>query len=136
MRWSGLGLVAWWGICCLFCSSTAFAHPGKVDACLGHEVAEAVEYGARADGSLIVPSEFGEYHLHFTSAQMVEAAYSLERYRADLSPMLRRELRDLGSFTVGGHIYDILEYTRQSEAIVHCQGDDEVTHTGIVRVRE
>ena len=80
-----------------------------------------------------MPSESGEYHFHFSPAQMQAGLASLRAYRR----ALRRgglDVPDYGSFRVGSRTYDILEYTRQGEAILHCQGDDTVTHTGIARM--
>ena len=114
---------------------TAFAHPGPVDACLGHTVTDRVEYPDQADGQPTVPSEPGEHHFQFTPEQMdQEVLPSLRAYRAR-HPSSTSLGIDHGSFEVNGRGYDIWEYTRQGEAIVHCQGDDEVVHTGIIRIR-
>ena len=120
----------------LLVAPTAWAHPGSTDACYGHTVMEWVEYPANPDGQPSYPSEPGEYHFHFTPEQMPEIRESLSAYKRT-HPQFTPLGEDYGSFTVGEHTYDILEYTReQREAILHCQGDDEVTHTGIARIRE
>lgn len=108
------------------------AHPGDVDRCGGHETETWVAYPSQAGGQPTVPSEPGEYHFHFTPAQMEEEV--LPSLRASRQ-QAHRPADDFGSFHVANRTYDILQYTRQGEAILHCQGDDEVTHTGIARIR-
>ena len=110
----------------------AWAHPGELDACGGHTATEWVEYPPQANGALIVSSEPGEYHVHLTPVEMDEALVSLRRYRRQYRGVMPD---DHGSFTVNGRAYDIWEYTRQGEAILHCKSDDHVLHTGIARMR-
>lgn len=141
----------------------AWSHPGDLDVCGGHTEMERVEYPLMANGQPTVPSEPGEYHFHFTQEQMdQEVLPSLREYRRRHALALRAlmsnasageaivvndalevvhmtkriglGMTDYGSFTVGDKTYDIWEYTRQQEAILHCQGDDEVLHTGIARI--
>ena len=125
-----MAVAVWWVM-----AGGSSAHEGPVDACGGHTAQEWVEYAPRADGTPTVPSEAGEYHFHLAPAEIEEARASLREYRrvrlegGSLLP------GDLGSFLVGERAYDIWQYTRQQEAILHCQGDDEITHAGIVRVR-
>ena len=118
----------------LLWSPVVWAHPGDLDACLGHTVTERVEYPANPDGQPSYPSEVGEYHFEFTLSQLGEAKRTLAEYRAT-HPAQTALGTDYGSFTVDGHTYDILEQTRQDEAILHCRGDDAVDHTGIARAR-
>lgn len=134
MRW--LTLCSYTMALLLQCSELSLAHPGRTDACGGHTVTEWVEYPANPDGQPSYPSEPGEYHFHFTPQQITEEVRpSLAAYK-QTHPQQTPLGEDYGSFVVEGHTYDILEYTReQKEAILHCQGDDEVTHTGIARVR-
>ena len=116
-------------------ATQAFAHPGEVDACAGHTATEWVAYPPQADGTTTVPSEPGEYHFHFSPEQMNDQAIpSLREYRR-LQQSLGHDPRDLGAFTVDGRTYDLMEYTRQGEAILHCQGDEDVLHTGIGRIQ-
>jgi len=118
---------------CIWMAPCALAHPGELDACGGHIAQEQVEYGSLPDGTPIVPSEIGEYHTHFTKEQLVKEVFtSLRDYRLthpELNPP------DYGSFIVGERTYDILEYTRQQEAIIRCVEDDGTEHVGIVRGR-
>lgn len=121
-------------LCLLLGQAAVAAHPGEVDTCGGHATTEWVTYGVKADGTPIVPSEPGEYHFHWTPAQVEEAVQSLVAYHTQQAAKGQARIDDLGTLTVGGQTYDILQYTRQQEAILHCQGDDTVDHTGIVRV--
>lgn len=116
----------------LICPLIASAHPGPLDACGGHVAEERVEYPNNPNGQPSYPSEPGEFHFHLDRAQFEEAKQSLAEYRAT-HPMHTWKGIDYGSFTVGNVIYDIIEKTRQDEAILHCVGDDAVTHTGIAR---
>ena len=119
----------------LQCREPAWAHPGPVDACLGHAVTEHVEYPVMADGTPTVPGEPGEYHLHFTPHQMEwEVLPSLRDYQR-VHPAATSLGIDHGSFFVGDRQYDIWEYTRQNEAIIHCRDDEDVMHTGKIRIR-
>lgn len=111
------------------------AHPGPMDACGGHTTTEHVDYGVQTDGEPIVPSEVGEYHIHFTPDEVADAAASLRDYKRTKREAGFIPINDRGTFVVSGRAYDILEYTRQGEAILHCRSDDDVTHTGIARMR-
>ena len=117
----------------LLFSTPAWAHPGPLDACSGHVAEERVEYPPMADGRATVPSESQEYHIHWNPEQIEQAQRSLREYFA--TP---REIGDHGSVIVDGVQYDILEYTRQSEAIFKCESERLEAgkiKTGIVRVR-
>lgn len=127
-------------VSCLF-APLASAHPGRTDACGGHQVTEVFHYAScvpSATGNASVEcadSEAGEYHFHFTAKQMNgEVLPSLSEYRRT-HPASTSLGIDHGSFTTGGKAYDIWEYTRQGEAILHCRGDENVIHTGIARVK-
>lgn len=112
------------------CTPPVLAHPGRTDNCGGHTVTSRVEYPPNPDGQLSYPSEKGEYHFHLSLSQLGEAKLTLAEYRAaHLGSSAHGP--DYGSFTVEGRSYDILEKTRQDEAIVRC-GDD-VTKVGIMR---
>ena len=122
------------GVMFVLLSQAALAHPGPLDACGGHIAEEWVDYPTMASGEIPVPSELGEYHLHFTSRQMNEEVLpSLALYR-QLHPVETFLGTDYGSFVAGGTTYHILEYTRQQEAIIQC-GED-VFATGIARIRK
>ena len=113
----------------------AWAHPGRTDACRGHAVQERVDYPVSTEGTTPVPSEPGEYHFHFSPQQMNEEVLpSLSEYRR-AHPNSTSLGIDHGSFVVAGRTYDIWEYTRQEEAILHCRDDENVVHTGISRIR-
>ena len=116
----------------LLIAPTAWAHPGGRDACGGHTVTKRVEYPPQANGEPTVPSEPGEQHFHFSAVQVKEEVLpTLWAYRRT-----HPDVKDFGTFVVNGRAYDIWEYTRQGEAILRCQGDAEVLHTGIARVLE
>ena len=127
------------------CSSTAMllllghalvaAHPGALDGCGGHTETEWVEYPPQADGQPTVPSEPGEYHFHFTPAQVDESFKSLRAYQRQQRNAGTGRIDDLGTFTVGDLVYDILEYTRQGQEIIRCRDESEDIKTGIQRVR-
>lgn len=112
----------------------ASAHDAPLDSCRGHATERSVDYGVASDGMLIQPSEAGEYHFHLTPDQIGDAVRSLYDYRKERGLLVNRE-DDFGSFGVDGVIYDIWQYTRQGEAIIHCAGDNDVLHSGIVRVK-
>lgn len=119
----------------LFIHTIAYAHPGELDSCKGHSTQEYVEYPNRFDGKPTVPSEAGEYHFHFTIEEMDnEVLPTLSEYRR-VHPRRNPLGIDHGSFMVKGKRYEIWEYTRQEEAIIHCTDDEEVLHTGIARIR-
>lgn len=118
----------------------ALAHPGRTDTCGGHTVSERYHDPAcrpTATGNAEVEcadSEPGEYHFHFSGQQMDrEVLPSLAEYRRT-HPAETSLGIDRGSFIVGGRTYDIFELTRQGEAIIHCQDDENVLHTGIARI--
>jgi len=119
----------------LLIASPVWAHPGELDACGGHLVTERVAYPLNPDGQPSYPSEPGEYHFHFTRWQFDEAKESLAEYRFHHASQTALGI-DYGSFRAGGITYDILEKTRQDEAIVRCQESDGTEHIGIVRARE
>ena len=138
------------GMVMLCVAPVAWAHTGPINACLGHTAEERVDYPVSADGTTPVPSEPGEYHFQFSPQQMNEEVLpTLAKYRAThpaqheavtvndelvVTDVVR--MMDYGSFTVDGRTYDIWEYTRQKEAILHCRDDENVLHTGIARVRK
>lgn len=119
----------------LIVDAYAFAHPGPVDSCVGHTVTDRQDVGQDVMGDPLRPLEPGEYHFHFTPEQMNhEVLPSLALYRAQVRAS-GGDPRDLGTFTAGGHAYDILEYTRQGDAILHCHGEEDITKTGIGRIQ-
>lgn len=128
-------------LCLTLIPLLAWAHPGRTDSCGGHTVSEPYEYTActpSATGHAQVecsPSEAGEYHLHVSAEEMNEQVMpSLAEYRRT-HPSSTSLGIDLGSFTMNGRTYDIWEYTRNGEAIIHCRDDENVLHTGIMRVK-
>ena len=112
----------------------ASAHDSGLDDCRGHTTENVVNYGVDASGTEIASSEAGEYHFHFTPDQIAQARQSLYNYRKERGLLVNRP-DDFGSFTVDGITYDIWQYTRQSSAIIHCVSDDDVLHSGIVRIK-
>lgn len=124
MRWLMGGLL-------LSLTSVAWAHPGPVDICQGHTVTEDQAVPDLADGRAGVPLEAGEYHVHVAPQEWeAQGLPSLLAYRR-----AHPQEGDLGSFVIDGRTYDIWQYTRQGHAIIHCVGDDDVLHTGILRMQ-
>ena len=120
----------------LLIAPSVWAHPGDLDACLGHVVEEYTQYPVMADGVPSVDSEPGEYHLHFSPDQMAqEALPSLREYKR-VHPASTELGIDHGSFIVAGNTYAILQYTHQQEAILRCEKPDGLIRIGIVRIRQ
>lgn len=122
-------------------ASSAWSHPGRTDACGGHTVSESYVYEGcqpTATGNASVEcadSEAGEYHFHVEGKEMDKQVLpSLAEYRRT-HPASTELGIDHGSFILNGRIYDIWEYTRQGEAVIHCKDDENVLHTGVMRVK-
>ena len=110
----------WWfmGLIVAFAPS-AWAHPGRTDACRGHYVRSAVVPETAPDATHYVPDfEVGEYHVHVNDDQ----ANRLIQVR--VGEVVRLD----------GVEYEIMPAGKHGEIIVRCETPDGAQPAGIVRV--
>ena len=95
------------------------AHPGRTDACAGHQVHTRFEYVVARDGTQPRATEPGEYHYHFAKEDLT-----------DLHDFAMPE-----TFNVNGVTYTQAGANSFGEATLRCNISEDDVRVGIVRFR-